>query len=134
MIKHRILKELYSHQMNLKTEVCEEWEDFALRFEELQLKIRCNKEDFYSALEVLSANEEVDVEWEDKMALLLSKGAASFGDKKYHYEHKKRSREKILFWTKMIGVVAVVLSIILGVLKITKEYKSAFPEENQSER
>lgn len=134
MIKHKILEELYSHQLDLEKEIIEEWEDFWVGFEELQIKIGCDKKDFYSALEVLSFNKEIDIEWEDNEILLLHKGAASLGDKKYYNEHKKRLREKILFLAKIIGVVAVVLSIILSVLKISKEYESYLQEESQNER
>lgn len=133
MIKHKILKELYADQIAYRMRPVE-WEDVVMHFNVLQRKITWSDSDFYSALEVLSSNGEIEIDWHERKILLLKKGAASFGDKKYYYEHKKRLREKILYWTKIIGVVAVVLSIVLSVLKIAKEYESYLQEKNKSER
>lgn len=111
IIKHNILDELYRVQLldkrNNITLV-----DISLNLDILKKRVKTNEKDFHSSLEVLKANKEIDISWEENLAFITRDGIVSLGNKKYYYEHIKQRREKFIFITTIVGLILAVLSII----------------------
>ena len=116
-IRHKILDELYHVQLiNKKDNIT--LVDVSLKLDILKKRVKTNEKDFHSSLEVLNANKEIVVSWEEEMAYITRDGIVSLGNKKYRNEHIRLRREKIYFWLKIIGTVAIVITIILGIIQI----------------
>jgi hypothetical protein len=123
IIKHKILKELYHVSLFDKSNNIT-LVDVSLNLDILRKRINTNEQDFHSALEVLNINKEIFVSWEENMAAITRDGIVSLGNKKYYYEHKKRSREKVFFYIKIVSVIATVLTIIISFIKIVEHFTS----------
>lgn len=121
IIKHNILKELYQVQLLDKRENIT-LVDASLNLDILKRIIKTNEKDFHSSLEVLKANKEIDVFWKENLATITRDGIVSLGNKKYYYEHVKRRREKFFFITKIVGLILVVLTIIISIIKIVEYF------------
>lgn len=116
-IKHKILEELYQVQLvNKKDNVT--MIDVSLNLDTLRKRIKTNDKDFHSSLEVLNANKEIVVSWEEEMAYITRDGIISLSNKKYHNEYIRLLREKIYFWLKIIGAIAVIITTIWGIVQI----------------
>ena len=120
-IKHKILKELYYVQL-LDKRANISLIDVSMNLDTLRKKINAKEVKFHGSLEVLEANDEIYVSWSDNIATITKTGIVSLENKKYHKEHVKQRREKILYVTKLIGFIGVILGIIYGIIRIIEYF------------
>jgi len=73
-------------------------------------------------LEFLSLNKEVFIEWSANIVTITKDGIVSLGSKKYYFEHIERRRNKVIYLSKLIAIIATVLSIIIGIITITEHF------------
>jgi len=120
-IKHKILKELYYVQL-LDKRANISLIDVSMNLDTLRKKVKTKEVNFHGSLEVLESNDEIYVSWRDNIATITKTGIVSLENKKYHKEHVKQRREKILFVTKLIGFISVILGIIYGIIRIIEYF------------
>lgn len=119
-VKHKILDELYQVQMiSSKDTLVSNWLDLDI----LQKRMKSGEKEFYSSLELLNLENEISVDWNQKLAVVTAIGISSLNSKKYYDIHKKRVRETVIFWLKIIGYSSVFLTIIKSIIEITNSIK-----------
>jgi len=117
LIKHKILDELYQIQLLDKRNNVT-LSDVSLNLDALRRRVKGKEKDFQAALELLSKNKEIYVNWNNNIATIQAEGIASLSLSKYKQIHITRQRERKFYWAKMVGVIATFITIIIGIFKL----------------
>ena len=92
--------------------------DVSMDLDILRSKIKSKESAFHSSIEALNSNKEIYVSIPENLATITRDGIVSLSNKKYYNEYIRLLREKIYFWLKIIGAIAVIVTAIWGIIQI----------------
>lgn len=123
LTKHKILKELYQvHILDKKSNLV--LYETLMNLDLLRKKVEGKEKDFQAALDFLQKSKEIDVSWGDNTVLISPKGITNFSSGKYKLEHTRRYRERVIFWSKVLGILATTITIIFGIIQLVDYFKN----------